>query len=112
MKLCMRSLWDLILSCSLTRLGLTIYVCSAFVTTPLDTVKTKLMVDDFPDASFLDCMLSTVHDYGAGALFSGLVARVGWILPFTVIYLPTYDRLKRLLWERHVRVISPESRNE
>ena len=72
---------------------------TAIATTPMDVVKTKLMVDHY--ASFGDAFFSTVQNHGVGALFSGLSARLGWIIPFTILYLPTYDGLKNLLQKRH-----------
>jgi Mitochondrial carrier protein len=90
--------WDDVLAAALTG-GIT-----AFLTTPLDVIKTKLMVDDaYAGYSFLDCWLATVDAHGIGSVFAGVVARIAWILPFVTIYLPTYDFLKRLLWQRHVQ---------
>jgi len=79
-----RSAWEEVVAAAVTG-GLV-----AFLTTPLDTVKTKLMVDDYVGASFLDCLLTTVQNHGWASLFAGVLARIGWILPFTAIYLPTY----------------------
>ncbi|KAL7556369.1 hypothetical protein ACA910_006295 [Epithemia clementina (nom. ined.)] len=75
-------------------------VVAAFATTPMDVIKTKLMVDDY--SSFLECLMITVKNNGPEVLYSGMVARIAWIVPFTVLYLPVYDMLKRLLWGRHV----------
>lgn len=90
--------WEEILAAAITG-GTT-----AFLTTPLDTIKTKMMVD--PDwgmgSSFVDCLLSTVHQHGWQAVFAGALARVSWILPFTAIYLPLYDYLKRQLWKNYI----------
>jgi hypothetical protein len=69
---------------------------TAYLTTPLDTIKTKLMVDqDLYAGGFLDCLVSTVDHHGLGALFAGGAARVAWLVPYTAIYLPVYDLLKR-----------------
>jgi hypothetical protein len=89
--------WDQVLAASVTG-GIT-----AFCTTPIDVVKTKLMVDDYMGASFLDCFASTVDVHGWSAVFAGVGARIGWVLPFTAIYLPLYDHLKRELWKRHLQ---------
>jgi Mitochondrial carrier protein len=90
--------WNDVLAAALTG-GIT-----EFLTTPLDVIKTKLMVDDvYAGYSFLDCWLATVDAHGIGSVFAGVVARIAWILPFVTIYLPTYDFLKRLLWQRHVQ---------
>jgi hypothetical protein len=69
----------------------------------LDTVKTKLMVDDYGGVSFIDCFSLTVQNHGWTAVFAGVVARVAWIVPFTAFYLPTYDFLKRQLLKRHIQ---------
>jgi len=77
---------------------------TAFVTTPIDVVKTKLMVDtEYLDASFLECMITSIQNHGWHSVFAGVWARIGWILPFTAIYLPTYDALKSQLWKRHLQ---------
>lgn len=76
---------------------------AAVVTTPLDTIKTKLMVDDYGGASFFDCFASTVEQHGVWSLFAGLLARIAWIGPSTAIYLPTYDLLKRLFAAQQAR---------
>ena len=75
---------------------------TAFLTTPLDTVKTKLMVDDYGGASFMDCFAATVQDHGVSAVFAGVAARIAWIVPFTAIYLPTYDAIKRVFQQRYM----------
>ena len=77
---------------------------TATLTTPLDTIKTKLMVDDY--SSFLDALTSTVEHHGPAGVFAGVVARIAWIVPFTAIYLPTYDFLKRQLWKSHLAQLS------
>lgn len=71
---------------------------TGYTTTPLDTIKTKLMVDSY-DSGFLDCFLTTVDQHGIGAVFAGGMARIVWILPFTMVYLPLYEWLKRRLTE-------------
>lgn len=75
---------------------------TALATTPFDVIKTKLMVDTaYENASFLECLITSVQLHGWTSLFAGVYARVGWILPFTVLYLPTYDALKRQLYKWH-----------
>lgn len=77
---------------------------AALLTTPLDTIKTKMMVD--PDwgvgSSFVECLVSTVQQHGWQAIFAGVVARIAWIMPFTAMYLPLYDYFKRRLWMHHI----------
>jgi hypothetical protein len=69
---------------------------AGYLTTPLDTIKTKMMVDsDYMGYNFWDTLMLTVHDHGMGSIWVGSLARVAWLLPATAIYLPTYDFLKR-----------------
>jgi solute carrier family 25 S-adenosylmethionine transporter 26 len=71
---------------------------AGFLTTPLDTIKTKLMVDvHFEGSSFMTALMATLHDHGWESLFCGGDARVAWLVPLTAIYLPTYDLVKRKL---------------
>jgi solute carrier family 25 S-adenosylmethionine transporter 26 len=68
---------------------------AGLVTTPFDTIKTKMMVDmDYLGHSFWDCALLTIQEHGPGGLFCGALARVAWLVPVTAIYLPTYDYVK------------------
>jgi len=68
-------------------------VCGV-MTAPLDNIKTKLMVD-VGYTGFFDCMSKTVQTGGMSALFAGSAARVAWLMPFTAIYLPLYEIIKR-----------------
>jgi len=70
---------------------------TGFVTNPLDTIKTKLMVDAHLYKGFGDCFRKTVSQYGSKSLLQGAAARVSWIGPFTAIYLPIYEMIKRRL---------------
>jgi len=67
---------------------------AAYATAPLDTIKTKLMVDA-GYTGFFDCFVKTVKGSGVSSLFNGSIARVAWLMPFTAIYLPVYDSIKR-----------------
>jgi len=79
---------------------------TAVLTTPLDTVKTKMMVDDYGGFDFLQCFAVTVENHGWPAVFAGVLARVAWIVPFTAIYLPTYDYLIRQLVLRQAATLT------
>jgi len=70
---------------------------TGYLTNPLDMIKTKLMVDGPLYNGFFDCVRKTVAQNGVGSLFQGGAARVAWLMPFTAIYLPLYDILKRRL---------------
>lgn len=67
---------------------------TGYATSPFDTIKTKLMVDTGYHG-FFDCVAKTVAESGVGSLFNGSIARVAWLMPFTAIYLPVYEALKR-----------------
>ena len=72
-----------------------------FLTAPLDNIKTKLMVETGYNG-FFDCLAKTVQTGGVPALFSGSAARVAWLMPFTAIYLPVYEIIKRKLQDAAV----------
>eukprot|EP00978_Attheya_sp_CCMP212_P041503 scaffold238830_cov52-Attheya_sp.AAC.1 len=73
---------------------------TGYVTTPFDTIKTKLMVDHAHlYAGFFDCLTTNVNEHGMSTLFQGGLTRILWIMPFTAIYLPLYDIFKRKLSE-------------
>lgn len=77
---------------------------AGFVTTPLDTVKTKLMVDaHFAGLDFWEATILTIHDHGLPALFCGAMARVAWLVPATAIYLPAYDFIKNRIEQEQTR---------
>lgn len=69
----------------------------SFATTPLDLVKTKLMLSGSQYTGFLDAWTSVYQSGGIEGLFVGSAARVAWLLPFTTIYLGVYESLKRRL---------------
>mmetsp|Transcript_4890 Transcript_4890/g.7271 ORF Transcript_4890/g.7271 Transcript_4890/m.7271 type:complete len:365 (-) Transcript_4890:71-1165(-) len=77
----------------------------ALVTTPLDLVKTKLMMQSTSGGAytgFLDALRSIYGSGGMPALFVGSLARVTWLLPFTTIYLGVYEASKRLLIQQQI----------
>jgi len=67
-------------------------------TAPLDNIKTKLMVEKGFNG-FFDCVAKTAKANGISSLFAGSVARIAWLMPFTAIYLPVYEILKRKIAE-------------
>jgi Mitochondrial carrier protein len=74
---------------------------AGLVTTPLDSVKTKLMIDlDFAGMSFWDAACATIENHGPESLFCGALARVAWLVPVTAIYLPMYDFIKTRIEEQ------------
>lgn len=82
---------------------------AAFLTTPLDLVKTKLMMQSGSVVAYsgvVDVLQQLYADGGVSALFVGAIARVTWLVPFTTIYLGVYERCKRLIlvWKQNKRV--------
>lgn len=97
---------------------------TAVLTTPLDLIKTRLMmqVRDHPVqlslcmsmfhltlfqsagggkyAGVLDALMSICREGGAAGLFVGCQARLLWLLPFSVIYLGVYEAMKRKFLQR------------
>lgn len=75
---------------------------TAFVTTPLDLVKTRLMVQSTGSVVYggvLDALHSIYSQGGISALFVGSSARIAWLLPFTTLYLGMYEYSKRKIIE-------------
>ena len=74
---------------------------AASLTTPLDLVKTKLMMQSTSGggqySGVFDVFKSLYETQGVGGLFAGMTARVTWLLPFTVIYLGVYESSKRYM---------------
>ena len=71
---------------------------TGFVTTPLDLIKTKLMMQSTTGGQYkgvFDAFGSIYKAGGVKALFVGSSARVAWLLPFTTIYLGIYEMAKR-----------------
>ncbi len=74
---------------------------TGFLTSPLDNIKTKLMVGTGYNG-FFDCLFKTAKTNGVPSLFAGSAARVAWLMPFTAIYLPVYEIVKRKMAEKPV----------
>mmetsp|Transcript_8167 Transcript_8167/g.11777 ORF Transcript_8167/g.11777 Transcript_8167/m.11777 type:complete len:382 (+) Transcript_8167:45-1190(+) len=66
---------------------------SGLSTAPMDNIKTKVMIDGY--SNFWNCFVETVQQHGVASVFAGAGARAAWLVPFTAIYLPIYDMLKR-----------------
>jgi solute carrier family 25 (mitochondrial S-adenosylmethionine transporter), member 26 len=82
--------------------GLITGVVTGFMTTPLDTIKTKMMIGE-SSSSIINLFKSTYQSGGMEGLFAGGVARVAWISPFCVIYLQAYEVLKRAFQASHIQ---------
>jgi hypothetical protein len=72
-----------------------------YLTNPLDCVKTKLMTSPhlYP-LGFPQALTDQITSSGLASLFDGGGARVLWLMPFTAIYLPCYDMIKRKMSNR------------
>ncbi|GMH77656.1 hypothetical protein TL16_g07486 [Triparma laevis f. inornata] len=70
---------------------------TGYFTNPADVVKTKLMTDTSLYTGFFDAGRKQISSQGMSSLFNGGVARVAWLMPFTAIYLPVYEEIKRNL---------------
>jgi len=84
---------------------------TGYLTNPLDLIKTKLMVDTTLYTGFHDCLIQTLQQKGIPSLFQGGCARVAWLMPFTAIYLPVYDFVKRQMKDYRQRKYMSSSKN-
>mmetsp|Transcript_106896 Transcript_106896/g.300563 ORF Transcript_106896/g.300563 Transcript_106896/m.300563 type:complete len:342 (+) Transcript_106896:1-1026(+) len=75
---------------------------AAFLTTPLDLIKTKLMLQGTTGGQYsgiFDAVGSIYQRSGLDGLFVGSTARVTWLVPFTIIYLGVYEASKRSMFQ-------------
>jgi len=68
---------------------------AAAVTTPLDVVKTRMMVSKDGRLGFLDTMRDILQHEGASGLLKGWVIRSGWTGLGMSIYLGSYEYVKQ-----------------
>eukprot|EP00981_Chlorochromonas_danica_P015897 scaffold14723_cov282-Ochromonas_danica.AAC.7 len=71
---------------------------TAIVTTPLDLIKTRLMMQTSAGGKYsgvFDALSCIYQEGGLLGLFVGCMARITWLLPFTIIYLGVYEFAKR-----------------
>lgn len=86
---------------------------SSFLTTPLDVIKTKLMMQSAAEGSgFMNMFLSVYKEKGISGLYVGSLARVSWLLPFTTIYLGVYEFTKRALMKRKIDLYVANAQNK
>ncbi|XP_075482659.1 S-adenosylmethionine carrier 1, chloroplastic/mitochondrial [Primulina tabacum] len=73
------------------------------ITTPLDVIKTRLMVQGSTNQykGIVDCVQTIVREEGAPALLKGIGPRVLWIGIGGSIFFGVLESTKRLLAERH-----------
>eukprot|EP00814_Leptocylindrus_danicus_P000162 CAMPEP_0116007228 /NCGR_PEP_ID=MMETSP0321-20121206/2176_1 /TAXON_ID=163516 /ORGANISM="Leptocylindrus danicus var. danicus, Strain B650" /LENGTH=342 /DNA_ID=CAMNT_0003475887 /DNA_START=509 /DNA_END=1537 /DNA_ORIENTATION=- len=84
---------------------------AGYLTTPLDNIKTKIMLNSSkysstgPIVAIMACARDIIESSNANhgdrrgvrSLFDGGVARVAWLMPFTAIYLPLYESIQRYM---------------
>lgn len=98
LELCLYDRTKRIFTSPLVSAGITGTV-TAVLTTPLDTLKSQLVAAE-RGTQLWDVFDALVSQHGTAGLFAGVAARVAWIVPFTMIYLPTYDAIKVRLRRR------------
>lgn len=76
----------------------------AFLTCPMDVVKTRLQVEssNVQDGykGILDCLVRIFREEGMTAFWKGVGARVMWVAPGTAITIACYDWLKTVWFMR------------
>lgn len=69
-----------------------------FVTNPLDVIKTRMMIASASNPPKLLALTKSIwKEGGIRSFLGGGTARVAWLMPFTAVYLPAYDFVKREL---------------
>ena len=79
---------------------------SSAVTTPLDVVKTRMMLgmktkegEPYAGRGTLRSLQTIAAEEGAGALFAGIGPRVGWITLGGFVFFGAYEKAQELLWK-------------
>lgn len=92
---------------------------TAFVTNPLDVIRTRVMSQPIGEQALyrnaLDCVVKTLSKEGVGALFKGAGPRTFMVGPASAIFFLTYEGFKTFFRNRSNRVMkvawSPGTRN-
>ncbi|EPX73095.1 S-adenosylmethionine transporter [Schizosaccharomyces octosporus yFS286] len=74
---------------------------AAALTTPLDVIKTRIMLSQ-KRTSYVSTVKNIIQLEGGRALFSGIVPRVLWLSGGGAIFLGFYDTVFNLIHEKHV----------
>eukprot|EP00486_Rosalina_sp_Unknown_P000189 CAMPEP_0201566418 /NCGR_PEP_ID=MMETSP0190_2-20130828/6161_1 /ASSEMBLY_ACC=CAM_ASM_000263 /TAXON_ID=37353 /ORGANISM="Rosalina sp." /LENGTH=277 /DNA_ID=CAMNT_0047985083 /DNA_START=345 /DNA_END=1175 /DNA_ORIENTATION=+ len=73
---------------------------AAAITTPLDVIKTRLMLrvdaNNVPYNGFRDCVTRIHGEGGSGAFFKGVVPRVSWIFVGGFFFFGAYEKTKQM----------------
>ena len=79
---------------------------AAAVTTPLDVIKTRLMLGDDGAGGKYTGLINTgkriVQEEGGAKLFSGIQPRVMWIGIGGFVFFGAYEQSKEFLMDRHI----------
>ncbi|KAK9091110.1 hypothetical protein Sjap_024287 [Stephania japonica] len=86
-------------------------VLTGAVTTPLDVIKTRLMVQGSANQykGIFDCVQTIVRDEGPQALLKGIGPRVLWIGIGGSIFFGVLEKTKSVLAQRRPNIENPES---
>ena len=71
--------------------GITAGCVSSFATTPLDVVKTRMMLGQMPSQFPLSAIVTIGREEGVRALWSGFVPRLIWSATFFAVGISTYE---------------------
>lgn len=73
---------------------------AAAITTPLDVIKTRLMLrvdaNNVPYKNFGDCVSRIYAEGGSSAFFKGIVPRVSWIFVGGFFFFGAYEKTKQI----------------
>ena len=73
---------------------------AAAITTPLDVIKTRLMLDvdanKVPYNGFFDCAKRLYAENGTNTFFKGIVPRVSWITVGGFLFFGAYEKMKKV----------------
>ena len=73
---------------------------AAAITTPLDVIKTRLMLrvdaNDIPYNGFADCVGRIYAEGGTRTFFKGIVPRVSWIFVGGFFFFGAYEKTKQI----------------
>ncbi|KAK4531891.1 hypothetical protein CCYA_CCYA09G2748 [Cyanidiococcus yangmingshanensis] len=77
---------------------------TGWCTTPLDVIKTKLMTCSRSQYhGYLDVVRDVWQRERLGGFFTGGLARVLWLVPFTAVFFGSHEIIKRFLQSRRAR---------
>ena len=75
---------------------------AALITTPLDVLKTRIMLSTTTRKRPIPLLISMIQNEGPGALMKGAIPRTIWISAGGFIFLGTYEFCVSFLQKRHM----------